>query len=309
MRTVIAIGGHALASPAPRSTSEPERAGDRIGEVARAIAKRLSDDALLITHGNGPQAGWLAAQSEAASGSRAGFDAITAQTEGLTGYALELALENALPDREIATLLTQVEIDPADPALSRPNKPVGRVFDDEEADCLRARGFVVGPDRRGFRRMVASPRPLRVMEQRAIARLLGDRGIVVCAGGGGIPVCRGEGGEWRGVDAVVDKDHTSGLLACEFGARRLFLLTDVPGVFPRWPERDVVLRSVDPAALAELAFSEGTMGPKVAAATSYAQHSTGTAWIGRVEELGAMIAGTAGTRISAGAEWLEVPSC
>ncbi len=306
MITVVAVGGHALARP---SEGPAGRDSERIERAARAIADHLADDALLVTHGNGPQAGWLVAQSEAALGAPLGLDLITAQTEGLTGYGLELALENALPDREIATLLTQVEVDREDPALARPAKPIGRVFDDEEADCLRARGLAVGRDRNGYRRLVASPMPLRVIELRSITRLLAQGGIVICGGGGGIPVCRGEDGQLSGVNAIVDKDHTAALLAIGLGARRLFLLTDVPGIHPAWPARESVLRTASPEALAKLTWAEGSMGPKVAAAVRFAADAAGTAWIGRVEDLPGMIEGWAGTCIRSGAAWLEVPSC
>jgi carbamate kinase len=302
MITVVAIGGHALATPgAPLATDL-----QRVDAAALAISEHLSGDALLVTHGNGPQAGWLAAQAEAAIGSSLSLDAITAQSEGLTGYQLQLALENALPQREITTLLTQVEVDPADPALDRPSKPIGRVYDDEEADCLRARGLTVGPDRGGFRRMVPSPRPQRVLELDSIRRLLDVGGIVVCGGGGGIPVGRGADGRLHGVDAIVDKDHTSALLASALGARRLFLLTDVPGIYPEWPATDPVLRSADPEALVQRGWAEGSMAPKVEAAIRFTREPPGTAWIGRIEDLAEMVEGAAGTRIASASPWTEV---
>lgn len=305
MITVAAIGGHALVAPGAPTATDPQR----VDQAALAIAEHLSGDALVVTHGNGPQAGWLSAQAEAAIGSPLGLDAVTAQSEGLTGYQLQLALENALPEREITTLLTQVEVDPADPALGRPSKPIGRVYDDEEADCLRARGLAVGQDRGGFRRMVASPRPGRVLELRAIRRLLGEGGIVICGGGGGIPVCRSASGQLRGVDAIVDKDHTSALLASALGARRLFLLTDVAGIHPEWPATDSVLRSADPLALARREWAEGSMGPKVEAAIRFTRETPGTAWIGRIEDLAGMVEGTAGTCIRSGSSWAEVSRC
>ena len=300
--SVVAIGGHALAGG---SDASAQCDSERIESVAAAIAKHLAGDALLVTHGNGPQAGWLAAQADTAVGPRVGLDAVTAQTEGLTGYQLELALENVLPGREITTLLTQVEVDPADPELGRPSKPIGRTYDHDGADCLRARGLSVGAVPNGFRRIVPSPMPVRVREERAIGRLLGKDGIVVCGGGGGIAIVRGADGQLHGVDAIIDKDHTSALLACRLNASRLFLLTDVPGVHPDWPETRTVLRSADPAELALKPFSEGSMGPKVAAAVRYATEAGGPAWIGRIEDLEGMIRGTAGTRIEIGAKWEE----
>lgn len=306
MITVVALGGHALAAP-----GEAPGAGTRarVEEVAGHVAAHLAAGALLVTHGNGPLAGWLVAQAEAALGPHLGLDAVTAQTEGLTGYQLEIALGNALPGREIATLLTRVEVDPKDPALARPSKPIGRAYDDEEADCLRARGFPVGRDARGYRRLVASPQPLRVLEERAIARLLEPDGIVVCGGGGGIPVQRLPDGRLAGVDAIVDKDATSGLLACALGAERLLLLTDVAGVHPAWPDEGTVLRSADPEAIAARSFGAGDMGPKVAAAVRFARETGGTARIGRADDLAALLAGEAGTRVERGAPWREVPAC
>lgn len=302
MRRVVALGGHALVKPGQVSGGcDP----DAIAGAARAIAEHLHEGALIVTHGNGPLAGWLATQSELVLGPQPGFDAITAQTEGLTGYSLDLALSNEFRDRDVTALLTQVEIDADDPELARPSKPIGRVYDDEEADCLRARGFAVGADRNGFRRIVPSPRPLRVLEERAIDRLLGPDDIVICGGGGGIPVHRRADGSLVGADGIVDKDFTSALLGIALGARELFLLTDVGGVHPAWPDASVRLSSADPDEIERGTWSAGSIGPKVEAAARFARETGGTAWIGRCEDLGAILEGEAGTRIRVGAPWVE----
>ena len=305
MTDVVALGGHALTKPGGGRTPASDPA--RIDAVARTLAASLGDAALVVTHGNGPQAGWLAAQADLALGPRDGLDVITAQTEGLTGYQLELALQNALPHRLITTLLTRVEVNAGDPELHRPSKPIGPAYDDEEADCLRARGFTVGRDRRGFRRLVPSPFPLRVFEEPAIRRLLEGDAVVICGGGGGIPVCRGPAGTFVGVDGIVDKDHTSALLASTLDARRLFLLTDVAGVHPDWPATDQVVRRAGTARLSERDWAEGSMAPKVAAAVRFVEATSATAWIGRVDDLAGMLAGTAGTAVCRGSAWTVEP--
>ena len=297
MTTLLAIGGHALAPPG-------DPVGPSVASACARIAGELADTAagerLVVTHGNGPQLAWLAEQAERAVGGTLPLDAIAAESEGLLGYPLVNALQNALRDRDVVALMTRTEVAADDPALDAPSKPVGRVFDDEEADCLRARGLAVGRDRHGFRRLVPSPVPLAILELAAIRCLVECGTIVVCAGGGGIPVCRAADGSLTGVEGVVDKDAASALLGVALGADRLLLLTDVPGVYTDWPRRERRLRSIGAEPLSALAFAPGTMGPKVAAAVRFARETERPAWITDLAGLPAALAGEGGTRVMPG---------
>lgn len=309
VKVVIALGGHALASPAGDSAEDPRKA---VRAVVDAIASIAARHDVVVTHGNGPQVGMLAAQAQAQS-QLAGvpapsLDVLGAESDGLIGYWLEQELENALPDRDVAALLTQVEVSPDDPAFARPSKPIGPVLDEAGAERLRQAGFACGPDRGGFRRLVPSPVPRRIVEIRTIGLLLRVGTVVVCGGGGGIPVVRDANGARVGADAVIDKDRTAALLATELGAHRLLLLTDVPAVYADWPDRNQPIRRAPPHALLSFHFDAGSMGPKVEAARHYVQGTGGVALIGSPEDAVAMLEGHAGTRIDPDAPELEIGS-
>ena len=257
---------------------------------------------LVLTHGNGPQVGLLALQSAAYTEVEAyPLDVLGAETDGMIGYLIEQELANALPDsRTVATLLTRVEVDPEDTAFTHPTKPIGPVYNEADAQRLAAaRHWTIAADGTGFRRVVASPQPLRVLGLDPIRWLLERGAVVIAAGGGGIPVAKGiEGRQLHGVDAVIDKDLCSGLLARGIEADCLVIVTDVKAVFLDWgtPAQRAVGK-VTPEALASHAFAAGSMGPKVAAACEFVRATGKRAVIGSLDEIEAMLAGTAGTQV------------
>jgi carbamate kinase len=296
---VVALGGNALLRRGEAPELETQRA--RLAEVAIALAELAREYALVVTHGNGPQVGLLALQAEAWRGVRAPpLDVLGAESEGLIGYLIEQQLENALPGREVVTLLTQVEVDPHDPAFARPSKPIGPVYDIDEGQRLaETRGFVLRPDGDGLRRVVPSPEPRRILELRAIRRLLAADVIVIAAGGGGIPVAARPDGRWYGVEAVVDKDLSAALLAEGLGASLLLLLTDVAGVYVDWQgARTELVRQVTPAALRGLVTGAGSMAPKVEAACRFVERTGGRAAIGALEQAVALARGQVGTQVT-----------
>ena len=299
MRAVVALGGNALARRGEPADPGAQRANLR--RAAAAVAELAREHELVLTHGNGPQIGLLALQAESCPEvPRPTLDVLGAESEGLIGYLIDLELSAALPGREVAALLTQVEVDPADPAFAHPSKPIGPSYAEERARALAAeRGWSLVRDGAGFRRAIASPEPLRIRELHAI-RLLVEAGVVVvCAGGGGIPVALTPDGGLRGVEAVIDKDLASALLASELGAQALLLLTDVPAVFEDWPEpRQRPLRCVTPAELRRLRFEPGSMAPKVEAACRFVEAGGAFAAIGALEDAARLLTGDAGTRVA-----------
>jgi carbamate kinase len=219
----------------------------------------------------------------------------------MIGYLIDVALANALPDREIATLLTQVEVDREDPAFAAPSKPIGPIYARTEMERIKAEtGWTMMRDGDGWRRAVPSPLPRRIREIETI-RLLSRAGvIVVCAGGGGIPVMTSDTGGIEGVEAVIDKDLTAALLAEAVGADMLLILTDVPAVWTRWPIIEgSPIRHITPAELRALTFAAGSMRPKVEAACRFVERTGRDARIGAIEQAEAVLAGTAGTLVRA----------
>ncbi len=296
MKLVVALGGNALA-PRGNATLDAQRTAVR--RAAHEIAALAREHSLVVTHGNGPQVGWLANLARGA-GEHVALDLLGAESEGMLGYWLEQELGNALPGRDVAALLTQVEVDAHDPAFAAPTKPIGPVVTADEAARLRALGFACVPDRGGFRRVVASPIPLRVLELRSI-ELLGRLGVVViCAGGGGIPVVRDAHGRHHGVEAVIDKDRSAELLATSLAADGLLLLTDVSAVFADWPARERPIRRESAAVLAERDFDAGSMRPKIEAACRFVRTPPRRAWIGALEDAQAIVRGEAGTEVLGG---------
>ncbi len=299
MLIVVALGGNALLRRGEPLDAEVQRRN--VKTAAAAIAELARDHRVVVTHGNGPQVGLLALQAAAYRGAEPyPLDVLGAESEGMIGYLLEQAIGNELRDRDVATLLTQVVVDPADPAFAKPSKPVGPVYDQEAALRVVAdHGWSIAPDGDRWRRVVPSPAPAAIVELHTI-ELLVDRGIVVvCAGGGGVPVTLDEAGGYRGVEAVVDKDATSALLATRLGADRLLLLTDVEGVVADWGRADAhLIRTSDPDSMERIGFAAGSMGPKVAAACRFARDSGGTAGIGALGDALALLEGTAGTTIA-----------
>jgi carbamate kinase len=299
MRVVAALGGNALLRRGESADADVQRANVRT--AVRALAEIAREHALVVTHGNGPQVGLLALQGEAYPDVRPyPLDVLGAETEGMIGYLLEQELSNQLGGARVATLLTQVMVDPADPAFGHPTKPIGPVYDRATAQRLaRDRGWTVAPDGHRWRRVVASPEPLAIVELRTI-RLLADAGVtVVCAGGGGIPVAPDRAGRLHGVEAVIDKDLATSLLARELGADALLLLTDVPAVVSGWGTEDArPLAEATPAELRALDLETGSMGPKVEAVCRFAEATGGIAGIGALADAAAILRGEAGTLVT-----------
>lgn len=299
MRVVLALGGNALL----RRGEAPEEAAQRrnVRNAAAAIAEVARNHDVIITHGNGPQIGLLALQSASFKDVRPySFDVLGAESAGMIGYLIEEALAAELPERETATLLTLVEVSPDDPAFAEPTKPIGPLYDEAESRVLAARtGWVFMPDGGGFRRALASPQPQRIRGLAAIESLVRAGAITICCGGGGIPVVREAGGRLRGVEAVIDKDFTSAMLAEAISADALLLLTDVPGVWTEWPNpKGPPMARATPEFLRRYEFAAGSMGPKVEAACRFVERTGGYAAIGSTGQAPAVLAGKAGTVIA-----------
>lgn len=300
MRIVVALGGNALLRRGEPMTADNQRANIRI--ATEQIAKIAPGNELVVAHGNGPQVGLLSLQAAAyTSVTPYPLDVLGAETEGMIGYMIEQELGNLL-DFEVpfATLLTQVEVDRDDPAFQNPTKPIGPVYSREEAERLAAeKGWSIAADGDKFRRVVASPKPKRIFEIRPIKWLLEKGSIVICAGGGGIPTLYGEGRKLQGVEAVIDKDLCSALLAEQLDADLLVIATDVQAAFIDWgkPTQKGIAQA-HPDAIEQLGFAAGSMGPKVQAACEFARNTGKVAVIGSLADIDAIVQGSAGTRIS-----------
>ena len=303
MRVVVALGGNALLKRGEPMTAEAQRGNVRT--AAPALASVAGRHQLVLSHGNGPQVGLLALQAAAYTEVEAyPLDVLGAQTEGMIGYVLEQELGNLLPvEVPFATILTMVEVDPADPAFKDPTKFVGPVYDKAQADQFAAdKGWVFKPDGDRWRRVVPSPEPRRIFEIRPIRWLLDKDVVVICAGGGGVPTMFLPDGDrtLTGVEAVIDKDLATELLAREVGADLFIMATDVDGVYTGWgtPEQRKLER-VTPSELRELPFAAGSMGPKVEAAVRFVEATGNRAAIGGLHEIEAIVDGHAGTQVVA----------
>lgn len=302
MRIVIALGDNGLLQRGGPMTIENQRAS--VAGLAASLEPVIAEHDLVISHGNGPQLGLLAMQAAAYDEVMAyPFDVLGAQTDGMIGYLIEQEVRNHCPQsRPVATVMTMTEVDLSDPAFAAPSAFVGPPYSYETAAGLvEASGWTVAPDGDVWRRTVPSPAPLRVLELRAIEWLLDHRAIVVCAGGGGIPVAWEHAtGRLVGVEAVVDKDRTSAVLARALEADLLVLATDAEGVFDGWGTQTArCIRSVHPDDLRVADYPAASMAPKVEAAIAFAKGGRGSAVIGSLSDLAAMVEGTAGTRVSA----------
>lgn len=304
MRIVIALGGNALLKRGEPMTAEVQRAN--VSVAARMIAPLAGDHELVVTHGNGPQVGLLALQAACYLPVEPyPLDLLDAQTEGMIGYMIEQELASNLPaSQPCATILTMVEVDPDDPAFLHPTKFVGPVYGEGEKEQVsREKGWTFGKDGDAWRRVVPSPLPGRIVEIQPIRWLLSHGAIVICAGGGGIPVITtpGKGRVLEGVEAVIDKDRASALLAEELGADLLVMATDVEGVFLDWNTPSArLIHATTPARLREHRFAAGSMGPKVEAACSFVDGAGGRAAIGALSDIQGLVSGGAGTQVTAG---------
>jgi len=307
MRIVVALGGNALLRRGEPLSADVQRRN--LQAAAGVLAQLARESSLVVTHGNGPQVGFLALQSESVAGvDPLPLDVLGAQTQGMIGYMIEDELRDELGgEREVATLLTQVVVAEDDPAFDAPTKPVGPIYGDADARRLAAdHGWSVARDGEHWRRVVPSPEPQRILEIQSVRLLLDANVVVICAGGGGVPVVADAGSGWRGVEAVVDKDLTAALLASELDADALLLLTDVDAVYEGWGTHAATpIRSATPAELRRLSFAPGSMGPKVDAACRFVEGesrgpgaSPRISCIGALADAEAMLRGDAGTRIA-----------
>jgi carbamate kinase len=303
MRIVIALGGNALLRRSDPMTTDVQRKNVKI--AAQAIAPLAADHSVVVVHGNGPQVGLLALQAESYPGAEPyPLDVLDAGTQGMIGYLIQEELRNQLPqETQVATLLTMITVDPDDPAFARPTKFVGPVYQQEAADTLAAKkGWAFRPDGTGWRRVVPSPEPRQILEIKPISWLLEHGTVVICAGGGGIPTVHptSDPGALAGVEAVIDKDLASELLAEDLSADLFLMATDVDGVYLNWgtPEQRRLDR-VTPGELASHQFAAGSMGPKVEAAARFVAKTGHRAAIGSLADIPGIVAGTAGTNVVA----------
>ena len=306
MRVVVALGGNALLRRGQPMAVENQRENVRV--ACDRLAPIAEQHELIISHGNGPQIGLLALEEAAYTEvPESPLDVLGAETQGMIGYLIEEELGNRLPfEKPLATLLTMIEVDPDDPAFTNPSKPIGPQYDQAEADKLATeRGWTFKPDGNKMRRVVPSPVPQRIFEHRPIKWLLDHGCVVICAGGGGIPTAYRPGRELVGVEAVIDKDRASALLARDIEADMLIMATDAQAVFVGFgtPQQRAIVAADPDALLAEYhaEFAAGSMLPKVQAACEFAGATGKPAVIGALADIDAMLAGTAGTRVAADA--------
>ena len=308
MRILVALGGNALLRRGEPMTAEAQRANVRI--AAEALAAIHPGNELVVTHGNGPQVGLLALQGAAYDPNQLyPLDVLGAETEGMIGYMIEQELGNLLPfEVPFATVLTMVEVDREDPGFKNPTKFIGPVYPEAEAKRLQSeKGWVMKQDGDKWRRVVASPVPKRIFEMRPIKWLLEKGAVVIAAGGGGIPTVYEPGRKLRGIEAVIDKDLCSELLARELGADLFIMATDADAVFENWGKPSArAMRRASPEALTAYPFPAGSMGPKVDAARRFAEATGKRAAIGALKDLPGIISGQAGTTVTkeaSGIEW------
>ena len=303
VRIVVALGGNALLKRSDPLTAEAQRGNVRV--AAKALAPIALEHELVLAHGNGPQVGLLALQAAAYLGAEPySLDMLGAGTEGMIGYMVEQELGNLLPfEKPLATILTMVEVDPADPAFDDPTKFVGPCYDQESARRLAAeKDWTFKADGNSWRRVVASPEPLRIFELAPITWLIEKGAVVICTGGGGIPTAYLPDATrtLAGVEAVIDKDFASELLARELNADLFVMASDESGVFLDWgTPNPTMLGWVTPGEIGQYEFAAGSMAPKVEAASRFVNATGHRAAIGRLDDIARIVAGEAGTNIVA----------
>jgi carbamate kinase len=310
MRIVVALGGNALLQRGEEMTSLNQR--HNIADACAGLAPIAAEHELVISHGNGPQVGLLALQGAAYDTVPTyPLDVLGAETQGMIGYLISQEMGNRLPfDHAIACLLTMIEVDPNDPAFDDPTKPIGPMYTQAQADELHAeRGWSFKPDGASIRRVVASPRPKQIFELRQIRWLLEHRALVICAGGGGIPTAYDEHHHLVGVEAVIDKDHASELLATGLGADLFIMATDTDAAYVGWgtPDARRITRAHPDALIERLdEFAVGSMRPKIEAACNFARQSGKCAVIGSHTDLAHLARGEHGTVVSTDQPGLEL---
>jgi len=307
MRVVVALGGNALLQRGQELNAENQR--ENIRATAAELAAVHERHELVIAHGNGPQVGLLALMDAAYTAVEPyPLDVLGAETVGMIGYMIEQEFGNIIPvDDHIVTILTQILVDPDDPAFDNPSKPVGPIYGRREAERIKKeKGWSIAADGEYFRRVVPSPQPQRIIEIDVIRMLVDNGVVVICTGGGGIPVAYDNSRKLYGVEAVIDKDLASGLLASEVGAEMFVMLTDVPNVYLDFGEdNQKAIKSAHPDAIEELTFDAGSMGPKITGACQFVRETGFDSAIGQLSDLAKIMNGQAGTRISSGIHGIE----
>jgi carbamate kinase len=300
MRIVFALGGNALLKRGEILSAENQRRNMRA--AAASLMKACEGHQVAIVHGNGPQVGLLALEADAYPYPAVPpypLDMLGAESQGMIGYVIAQELRNACPDRAVLALLTQTLVDSGDPAFKRPTKPIGPVYSKEDvAGLMKNNGWSFALDGAAMRRVVASPKPVGIMELQWIEQLVASNAITICGGGGGIPVRKTSAGALEGIEAVVDKDLAAALLAQQLGAEKLIILTDVDGVYLNWgTAKQRVIREAHGDDLARQSFSEGSMGPKVEAVCQFVKATGKAAAIGSLDEVERVMAGQSGTLV------------
>ncbi|ROR21850.1 carbamate kinase [Vibrio crassostreae] len=297
---VVALGGNALLR-----RGEPLEADVQRRNIETAV-KTISEIAkvynVVLVHGNGPQVGLLALQGlEYKKVNPYPLDVLGSETQGMIGYMLMQEFKNYLPNRNISCMLTQMTVDPNDPAFADPTKPIGPIYEEAEARELAEKfHWIVKPDGQHFRRVVPSPRPTGIVEHEAITQLIDAGHLVICTGGGGIPVKK-ENGKLVGVEAVIDKDMSAAFLAKQLDADALLILTDADAVYLDWGKpTQHALRSTTPSELAKFTFDAGSMGPKIEASCEFIEQGGKVVGIGALEDGLQILQGQAGTNITKG---------
>lgn len=294
---VVALGGNALLRRGQPLEADVQRRNIEIAvKTISEIAKHYN---VVLVHGNGPQVGLLALQGlEYKKVAPYPLDVLGSETQGMIGYMLMQEFKNMLPERNISCMLTQMMVDPKDPAFANPTKPIGPVYQEAEARELAEKyHWTVKPDGQYFRRVVPSPQPIGIVEHDAISQLISAGHLVICTGGGGIPVKR-ENGKLVGVEAVIDKDMSAAFLAKQLNADALLILTDADAVYLDWGKpTQHALRSTTPSELANYQFDAGSMGPKIEASCEFIQQGGKVVGIGALEDGLRILEGTAGTNI------------
>jgi carbamate kinase len=311
-RIAVALGGNALIRRGEPGSTDVQR--HNLATAARAIVElaERSGAEIVLTHGNGPQVGFLAIQAEMAAAAvpPPPLDVLGAESQGQIGYLMAQALHAAFLERgitrEIAVVVSQVVVRADDPAFGHPTKPVGPVYDEPTARAHAAeRGWTIAPDGTHWRRVVPSPLPLRLVEAASVRSLVEAGVLVVASGGGGIPVAEMPDGRYEGREAVIDKDLAAVVLARSVGAEGLLLLTDVDAVYREWgTDRAERIERLSPdealTGLAADAWPPGSMGPKIRACAEFVRSGGRFAAIGRLEDAAALAWGRAGTRFGSG---------
>jgi carbamate kinase len=305
MRVVVALGGNALLARGQKPDAETQR--HNLQTAVRSLALLAERHELIITHGNGPQVGVLALQSahDSSLSKPYPFDTLVAETQGMIGYWMLQALQNALPGRQVVAMVNQTLVSAVDPAFENPTKFVGQVYEQAEAEKLAQEyGWTIKQDGEYWRRVVPSPHPQRLIETRLVRQLVRSGTVVICAGGGGIPVVRNDVGQLEGIEAVIDKDLTGAVIAESLEADAFLILTDVPRVMRNFgtPQQEEIGHTT-PWELRDEDFPAGSMGPKVEAVCGFVERTGDMAAIGKLDQCEEILEGTAGTIVTPSATW------